>query len=151
MKDRHTTPDVEERKSITWRALAQAHADRARGQRMLRASAAGGVLVACVVTCLVLIRLSGSENTVTREVGVVLRSTAIVDVMTARHERPLVEIVSAPRAPIAILALDDDALLDELADAGIDRALIRVGDTVRVAIRPRQPGGGQADTDSRVR
>lgn len=50
--------------------------------------------------------------------------------------RPI-EIVQAPRLRVRVELLDDESLLYELAHAGYERSLVRVGSTVRVAFAPR--------------
>jgi hypothetical protein len=119
---------VARRKDATWLALAEELAESRMRRRRRRASAAALLVVAAAAY------MAPGVRAPERESPPAERPVAIERAEPARR----IEIVERPAMRVYVEAIDDDALLSELSDAGFERSLVRIGSDVHVAFSPKR-------------
>ncbi|MBL9150230.1 MAG: hypothetical protein JNM94_16195 [Phycisphaerae bacterium] len=127
---------VTRRKDATWLALAEELAESRTRRRRRRASAVAMLVVAAAAYMVPGVRPSDHDAPPAERTLVIERTEP------ARR----IEIVDRPAKRVYVESIDDDTLLSELADAGFERSLVRIGSDVHVAFSPKrstlQPGEG---------
>jgi len=115
---------VRARKRMTWRAVERALESRtqpnAGGSMRLGRARAAAMLSAAAVALAALVALPLGERSPER---------------TSSPQASTIEFVAGPLARVELELLDDQELVDELAAAGYDRGVIRVGNEVWIVSR----------------